>query len=111
MLVPSVSPNYLANVGTADDRLDSGYTAVEQAVLRSIGGCLPAIEVTTPVLTTGTARPTDRRTHSRVSGELMAAGPATGKGAGCRTPDIELAVSPSRLMAAIEAPLLASLDY
>lgn len=56
LFVPSVPPNHLAYLGAADDRIDPRYAALDLAMLRSIGGCLLAIGVTTLVLTNGPVR-------------------------------------------------------
>jgi hypothetical protein len=56
LLVPSAPPNHLAYVGAADGRIDPRYAALDLAMLRSIGGCLLAIGVTTLVLTNGPVR-------------------------------------------------------
>lgn len=56
LFVPSVPPNHLAYVGAADGRLDSRYAALDLAMLRSIGGCLLGIGLTTLVLTNGPIR-------------------------------------------------------
>src|SRR5258708_5295753 len=49
LLVPSVPPNHLAYVGATNDSLDPRYAALDLTMLRSIGGCLLAIGVTTLV--------------------------------------------------------------
>ena len=56
LLVPSVPPNHLAYLGTAEGRLDPRFAALDLAMLRSIGGCLLAIGVTALVLTNGPVR-------------------------------------------------------
>ncbi len=56
LLVPSVPRNHLAYVGAIDGHLDPRYAQLDLAMLRSIGGCLLAIGVTTLVLTNGPVR-------------------------------------------------------
>ena len=56
LLVPSVPANHLAYLGTAADRLDSRYVELDLAMLRSIGGCLLAVGVTTIILANGPVR-------------------------------------------------------
>jgi hypothetical protein len=56
LLVPSVPSNHLTYLGAIGGRLDPRYAALDLAMLRSIGGCLLAIGVTTLVLTNGPVR-------------------------------------------------------
>jgi hypothetical protein len=56
LLVPSVPGNHLDYVGAAERHLDPRYAALDLAMLRSIGGCLLAVGVTTLVLTNGPIR-------------------------------------------------------
>jgi hypothetical protein len=56
LLVPSVPQNHLAYLGAADAQLDPQFAELDLAMLRSIGGCLLAIGVTTLVLTNGPVR-------------------------------------------------------
>src|SRR5215472_16844063 len=56
LLVPSVPPNHLVYLGAATDRLDSRYAELDLAMLRSIGGCLVAVGVTTIILANGPVR-------------------------------------------------------
>jgi hypothetical protein len=56
LLVPSVPANHLAYLGAATDQLDPRYAELDLAMLRSIGGCLLAIGVTTILLANGPVR-------------------------------------------------------
>jgi hypothetical protein len=56
LLVPSVPPNHLADIGAAHGRLDPRYAELDLAMLRAIGGCLLAIGTTALVLTNGPIR-------------------------------------------------------
>jgi hypothetical protein len=56
LLVPCVPANHLAYVGAATDRLDPRYAELDLAMLRSIGGCLLAVGLTTLILTNGPVR-------------------------------------------------------
>lgn len=40
LLIPSVPANHLAYLGAADHRLETPYSRLDLAMLRSIGGCL-----------------------------------------------------------------------
>jgi hypothetical protein len=53
LLVPAVPPNHLHYVGAAEGQLDPRYAQLDLAMLRSIGGCLLAIGVTTLILANG----------------------------------------------------------
>jgi hypothetical protein len=55
LLVQAVPPNHVAFVGAVDG-LDPRYAALDLAMLRSIGGCLLAIGLTTLALTNGPVR-------------------------------------------------------
>src|SRR5215831_13546602 len=56
LLVPSVPANHLAYLAAAKDRLDPRYAELDLAMLRSIGGCLLAVGVTTIILANGPVR-------------------------------------------------------
>lgn len=56
LLVPSVPANHLAYLGVTEGRLNSQFAELDLAMLRSIGGCLLAIGVTSLVLTNGPVR-------------------------------------------------------
>lgn len=56
LLVPSVPPNHGAYLGTTVEQIDPRYAELDLAMLRSIGGGLLAIGVTTLVLTNGPIR-------------------------------------------------------
>ena len=56
LLVPSVPANHLSYLGAAKDRLDPRYAELDLAMLRSIGGCLLAVGVTTLILANGPVR-------------------------------------------------------
>ena len=56
LLVPTIPPNHVAYIGTADRQLDPRYAELDIAMLRSIGGCLLAIGVTVLVLANGPIR-------------------------------------------------------
>ena len=56
LLVPSVPTNHLTYLGAATDRLDPRYAALDLAMLRSIGGCLLAVGITTLILANGPIR-------------------------------------------------------
>lgn len=56
LLVPSVPANHLTYLGATTGRLDPRYAELDLAMLRSIGGCLLAVGVTTIILTNGPAR-------------------------------------------------------
>ena len=60
LLVPSVPLNHLAYLGTTDEQIDRRFAELDLAMLRSIGGCLLAIGVTTLVLTNGPIRRGER---------------------------------------------------
>jgi hypothetical protein len=60
LLVPAVPSNHVAYVGAAPDGLDPRYAELDLAMLRSIGGCLLAIGVTTLILAKGPARRGER---------------------------------------------------
>jgi hypothetical protein len=53
LFVPSVPANHLSYLEVADGRLDPRYAELDLAMLRSIGGCLIAIGVTTLILANG----------------------------------------------------------
>lgn len=59
LLVPSVPANHLVYLG-ATDRLDPRYAELDLAMLRSIGGCLLAVGVTTLILANGPVRRAER---------------------------------------------------
>ena len=56
LLVPSLPANHLAYLGATTDRLDPRYAELDLAMLRSIGGCLLAVGVTTLILANGPVR-------------------------------------------------------
>jgi hypothetical protein len=56
LLVPAVPPNHVAYFSAVDGQLDPRYAELDLAMLRSIGGCLLAIGVTTLVLANGPIR-------------------------------------------------------
>ncbi len=56
LLVPSVPANHLAYLRAATDRLDPRYAELDLAMLRSIGGCLLAVGLTTMILVNGPVR-------------------------------------------------------
>jgi hypothetical protein len=58
LCVPDMPRNHLAYVGVAagDGPIDRRYAELDLAMLRSIGGCLLAIGLTTLVLTNGPIR-------------------------------------------------------
>jgi len=60
LLVPSVPLNHLAYLGATDEQIDRRFAELDLAMLRSIGGCLLAIGVTTLVLTNGPIRRGER---------------------------------------------------
>src|SRR5215471_6694202 len=60
LLVPSVPASHLAYLGTAKNRLDPRYAELDLAMLRSIGGCLLAVGVTTLILANGPVRRGER---------------------------------------------------
>jgi hypothetical protein len=60
LLVPSVPANHLAYVGVATNRPDPRYAELDLAMLRSIGGCLLAVGLTTLILTNGPVRRGER---------------------------------------------------
>jgi hypothetical protein len=60
LLVPSVPLNHLAYLGATDEQLDRRFAQLDLAMLRSIGGCLLVIGVTTLVLTNGPVRRGER---------------------------------------------------
>lgn len=53
LLVPTVPANHQAYLGATDGRIDPRYAALDLAMLRSIGGCLVAVGVTSLILTNG----------------------------------------------------------
>jgi hypothetical protein len=69
LLVPSVPANHLVYLGAADGNLNHWYAQLDLAMLRSIGGCLIAIGVTTLILTNGPIRRGERWT--RITAVLM----------------------------------------
>jgi hypothetical protein len=56
LLVPSVPANHLTYLVATTDRLDPRYAELDLAMLRSIGGCLLAVGVTSIILANGPAR-------------------------------------------------------
>ncbi len=56
LLVPTVPGNHLAYLGVAEGSLDPRFAELDLAMLRSIGGCLMAIGITTLVLVCGPIR-------------------------------------------------------
>ena len=56
LLVPSVPANHLTYLGAGREGLDPRYAELDLAMLRSIGGCLLAVGVTTTILANGPAR-------------------------------------------------------
>ncbi|MDP1796230.1 MAG: hypothetical protein Q8K78_02055 [Planctomycetaceae bacterium] len=56
LLVPSVPANHCAYLGTTVEQIDPRYAELDLAMLRSIGGGLLAIGMTTLVLTNGPIR-------------------------------------------------------
>lgn len=67
LLVPSVPPTHLAYLGATDGPLDPRYAALDLAMLRSIGGCLPAIGATALVRTNGPIRRGETRARVTVA--------------------------------------------
>ena len=60
LLVPAVPPNHLHYVGEAAGQLDPRYAQLDLAMLRSIGGCLLAIGMTTLIIANGPIRRGER---------------------------------------------------
>ena len=60
LLVPSVPANHLAYLGVATHQLEPRYAELDLAMLRSIGGCLLAVGVTTLILANGPVRRGER---------------------------------------------------
>ena len=60
LVVPSVRANHLAYLGAKADRLDPRFAELDLAMLRSIGGCLLAVGVSTIVLANGPVRRGER---------------------------------------------------
>ncbi len=56
LLVPAVPPNHLNFVSEGASQLDLRFAQLDLAMLRSIGGCLLAIGVTTLILANGPIR-------------------------------------------------------
>lgn len=56
LLVPGVPPNHLKFVGSPDPRFNQRFAQLDLAMLRSIGGCLLAIGVTSLALVNGPVR-------------------------------------------------------
>jgi hypothetical protein len=56
LLVPGAPANHLHYLGAAAGQLDPRYVQLDVAILRSIGGCLLSIGVTTLVLANGPIR-------------------------------------------------------
>src|SRR5580765_2867417 len=56
LLVPSVPPNHLVYLRASRDRFDPRYAELDLALLRSIGGCLLAVGMTTIILANGPVR-------------------------------------------------------
>lgn len=56
LLVPTVPQNHLRYLGVADGQLEPRFSQLDLAMLRSIGGCLLAIGVTTLILANGPIR-------------------------------------------------------
>ena len=60
LLVPAVPLNHLHYVGAAEGQIDPRYAQLDLAMLRSIGGCLLAIGVTTLIMANGPIRRGER---------------------------------------------------
>ena len=60
LLVPSVPANHLTYLATTTDQFDPRYAELDLAMLRSIGGCLLAVGVTTLLLANGPVRRGER---------------------------------------------------
>ena len=56
LLIPDVPANHLGYLGVSGDSLDPRFAELDLAMLRSIGGCLMAIGITTLVLANGPIR-------------------------------------------------------
>ena len=56
LLVPAVPANHLAYLGVTAGQFDLRYAELDLAMLRSIGGCLLAVGLTTLVLSNGPIR-------------------------------------------------------
>lgn len=56
LLIPAVPENHLSYLGVSAGSLDSRFADLDLAMLRSIGGCLLAIGITTLVLVNGPSR-------------------------------------------------------
>jgi hypothetical protein len=60
LVVPTVPSNHLLYLGEADGRLAPRYAQLDLAMLRSIGGCLLPIGLTTLILANGPIRRGER---------------------------------------------------
>jgi hypothetical protein len=56
LLIPAVPENHQGYLGVSDGPLDPRFAELDLAMLRSIGGCLMAIGITTLVLVNGPLR-------------------------------------------------------
>jgi hypothetical protein len=56
LLVPAVPPNHLQYMDAADGQFNPRYAQLDLAMLRSIGGCLLPIGLTTLILANGPIR-------------------------------------------------------
>ncbi|MDX2038206.1 MAG: hypothetical protein SFX72_16275 [Isosphaeraceae bacterium] len=56
LLIADVPANHLRYLGISDSSIDPRFAALDLAMLRSIGGCLMAIGITTLVLANGPIR-------------------------------------------------------
>ncbi len=60
LLVPAVPANHLQYLGATEGQFDARYAQLDLAMLRSIGGCLLAIGITTLILANGPIRRGER---------------------------------------------------
>lgn len=60
LFVPNVPPNHAAWLGVSPELLDPQVAELDLAMLRSIGGCLLAIGITSLILTNGPVRRGER---------------------------------------------------
>ena len=60
LLVPRAPENHLRYLGASDGQFDQRYAQLDLAMLRSIGGCLLPIGMTTLILANGTIRRGER---------------------------------------------------
>ena len=67
LLVPAVPANHLVYLGVSAGSLDPRFAELDLAMLRSIGGCLMAIGITTLVLANGPIRRGDPRAMATVA--------------------------------------------